>query len=392
MKDIYVKEEKLKGCTNHAKRGGVRPFVIAALILAALAALLFLAPHILRWPVTVTLNGAQTQVAYGTSLRQAAQRNLNRSQLYGDLLAVDGSILREGGGGNPIFMVGGEEASPDMPIRSSLSIAVHRGANNTEAIVEEEVDIEPELNRQGRGPLYHIVDPGQVGSILRSVGQQSEIELDTEILVEPRAVELHLSAFREEGPRLIALTFDDGPHPVHTPALLEVLAAEGVKATFFVAGIEVVRFPEVAQRIVSEGHQIANHGYDHRDYSGLSYAEQREDFQRAQDIIEDATGIRPNWARPPYGQMNASTFSLFGEEDIKIAHWTIDPLDFRRPGTRVIRDRVVGEAQSGSIILLHDGGGDREQTVQATREIIRDLREEGFEFVTIEQLFERANP
>ena len=391
MKDIYVKEEKIGGRTNLKKREGVRPFIVIALLFAVGAALVFLAPHILRWPVTITLNGTQIQVAYDTTLRQAAQRQLNRDQLFGDLLAVDGSVLREGGGEGPTFMLRGEEVSPDIPIRSSMVLAVHRGAHITEAIVEEETEIEPELHRRGRGSLYHVVDSGQVGRSLRSFGQQSDIELSTELLVEPRAVVVQASAFREESPQLIALTFDDGPHPVHTPAVLEVLAAEGVQATFFVAGIEVSRFPEVAYQIVAEGHQIANHGYDHRDYRSLTYAEQRTDFQRAQDAIEEAAGVRPSWVRPPYGQMNASTFSLFGKEDIRVAHWTIDPLDFRRPGVRVIRERVVEETRSGSVILLHDGGGDREQTVRATRGIIRDLHEEGFEFVTVEQLFEEAN-
>ena len=392
MKNIHVKEEKIKGCTDHADRGIVRPFIIAGLLLAGLVAALFLAPHILRWPVTVTLNGAQVQVAYDTSIRQAAQRHLNRDQLSGDLLAVDGSILRAGGGENPTFMVDGEEVSPNISIRRSVNIAVHRGADITEAIVEEEIDIEPELDRRGRGTLFHVTDPGQVGTILRRSGQQSDIELDTEITVEPRDVQVRASSFNERRPRLIALTFDDGPHPVHTPALLDVLAAEEVQATFFVAGTEVAKFPEIAQRIVDEGHQIANHGYNHRDYTTLSYAQQRKDFQRAQDIIEDATGERPNWVRPPYGHMNTNTFSLFGKEDVKIAHWTIDPLDFRRPGVRVIGNRVVDEARPGSVILLHDGGGDREQTVQATRRIVRALHEENFEFVTVEQLFEAANP
>ena len=362
-------------------------FSIAVALFAGAVAV---APHVLPWPVMVSLNGMSVQIPRGTTVERAAMNNMSHTQLRGDLLAVDGTMLSEGGGGHPTFTIRGQEVDPNTPLRRSQSIVVTRGVDQQEASIEQEFEIEPEQNSRGRGSMKTVTDSGQVGTSLRTLGKESEIELKVEVLTEPQTVEVQLSSY-QGADQLIALTFDDGPHPEHTPALLDVLAREGVSATFFVTGLEVTRFPDIARRIVEEGHQIANHSYTHRDYRDMSYVDKRIDFQRAQDAIEEATGVRPNWARPPYGLMNASTLSLFGKEDIRVVLWTIDPLDFRRPGAGAIRNHVVDRARPGSIVLLHDGGGNREQTIRATRNIIRDLREEGFEFLTVEQLYRRAN-
>jgi peptidoglycan/xylan/chitin deacetylase (PgdA/CDA1 family) len=354
------------------------------------AAAIFVAPHAFRWPVTITLNDTQVQIPYGTTIGRAALNNMERGQLYGDILAVDGSVFEEFGGEAPSFEVDGQEIDASTPIHRARNFAVKRGADVNEPIAEELFDIEPEFIQRGYGPFKQVLNPGEVGVSARVFGELSEIEIDVEERIAPQPVEVQFSAF-ERNSRVVALTFDDGPHPVHTPALLEVLADEEVLATFFVTGLEVARHPNIAQQIVDAGHQIANHSYGHQDYRYLSYEEKRRDFQRSQDIIETSTGVRPNWVRPPYGLMNTSTFSLYGAEEMKIAHWTVDPADWRKPGARTIRERVVNQVRPGSVVLLHDGGGDREQTVRATRRIIRDLREDGFRFLTVEQLYERSN-
>ncbi|MCL2746283.1 MAG: polysaccharide deacetylase family protein [Coriobacteriia bacterium] len=391
MKDLYLKKRTLGGRIRHVRRGSWRPLFLYALVAVVfIVAAIGLAPHIFQWPVSVTLNGTRVQVPYGTELRRAAANNMERSQIQGSLFAVDGSIIDEYGGGSPSFLVRDREISPDTSIRRSLSITVQRGEDRTEPTAEELLDIEPELVSEGAGPLRQVIDSGQVGSTLRTYGEISEVE-NLEKIDSSRPVKVQRSSMDAEGSRLAALTFDDGPHPEFTPALLEVLAEEGVKATFFVLGSQVTRHPEIARQIVEDGHQIANHSYSHRDYRTLNYEEKRTDLLRAQDAIENATGVRPNWVRPPYGKMNATSYSLFGNEEMLVAHWSVDPADWRRPGVGVIRERVANTIHPGAVILLHDAGGDRAQTVQATREIIRNLHEEDYQFVTVEQLFEQIN-
>ena len=389
MKDLYLKERKLGGRVSHKKSGLLRPLIIFFVAVVFITIVSFALPHVARWPVTITLNGVQTQVSYGTTIGRAAASNMERGQLYGDLLAVDGSVLRSYGGDAPRFEIGGQEYSLNTPIRSTQSIAVRRGADITESVVEEVIEYDPELITTGEGPFKQVLDPGRVGISIRTFGEISEIEVSVEERVSPRPVEVQFSSFDRRS-RVVALTFDDGPHPVHTPALLEVLADEGVVATFFLTGLEVARYPNVARQIAEAGHQIANHSYGHYDYRTLSYADKYLDLQRSQDIIEESTGVRPTWVRPPYGLIDANTFSLYGSQDLMIAHWTLDPIDWRRPGAGVIRSRVVNQIHPGAVVLLHDGGGDREQTVRATRRIIRDLREDGYRFLTVEQLFERS--
>ena len=393
MKDLYLKEGKLGGRINQKKSGLVRPlitaFVLGFVAVALIAIVSFVLPHLLRWPVTITLNGVETQVRYGTSIGQAAASNLERSQLYGNLLAVDGSILRNYGGEPPLFTVNGQEYNLNIPINSTKDISVRRGADITEDIIEEVIEHDPELIQAGEGPFRQVLDPGRVGISIRSFGEISEIEVDIVKQASAQPVEVQFSSF-ERSSRVAALTFDDGPHPVHTPALLEVLAEEEVYATFFLTGLEVARHPNTARQIAEAGHQIANHSFGHYDYRSLSYADKYLDLQRSQDIIEASTGIRPTWVRPPYGLIDANTFSLYGSHDLMIAHWTLDPIDWRRPGAGTIANRVIDQIHPGAVILLHDGGGDREQTVQATRTIIEDLREEGYRFLTVEQLYERS--
>ena len=288
-----------------------------------------------------------------------------------------------------MFLVDGDEHNLNAPINNTKNITVRRGADITESIIEEVIEHDPELIQTGEGPFREVLDPGRVGISIRSFGEISEIEVDIVEQATVQPVEVRYSSF-ERNSRVVALTFDDGPHPAHTPALLEVLAEEEVHATFFLTGLEVARHPNTARKIAEAGHQIANHSFGHYDYRTLSYADKYLDLQRSQDIIEASTGIRPTWVRPPYGLIDANTYSLYGSHDLMIAHWTLDPIDWRRPGACTIANRVINQVHPGAVILLHDGGGDREQTVHATQRIIDELREEGYRFLTVEQLFERS--
>lgn len=187
---------------------------------------------------------------------------------------------------------------------------------------------------------------------------------------------------------IVALTFDDGPNPRATSAILDALGSEGVAATFFVLGRHSDRWPSLVARAVDEGHVVGNHGYHHRTLIWRSPRYVRDDVSLGAASIERAGGPRPTLFRAPHGQRNPWVTPIARAQGQRTIGWTLGVWDSARPGVRVIADRVIRGAESGTIVLLHDGdgydaGGDRTQTAAALPLIIRGLRERGFAFATL---------
>jgi peptidoglycan/xylan/chitin deacetylase (PgdA/CDA1 family) len=182
----------------------------------------------------------------------------------------------------------------------------------------------------------------------------------------------------------IAITFDDGPHPQNTPRLLDILAQRNIKATFYVIGRSVDLHPGVLRRTVAEGHEIGNHSHTHRLLSKLSDGEVRQEMQRCQDAIGRAAGVRPRTMRPPYGGLLQRQRELvhaeFGYPTIL---WSVDPLDWKRPGPSVVASRIISGTTAGGIVLAHDL---HSQTVDAMPAALDGLLKRGFKFVTVSQL------
>jgi peptidoglycan/xylan/chitin deacetylase (PgdA/CDA1 family) len=153
----------------------------------------------------------------------------------------------------------------------------------------------------------------------------------------------------------VALTFDDGPHPEGTPAVLEALAAAGARATFFMIGEQVERRPELAARILAEGHAVALHGYRHHLQPRLSPAAVSDDIRRGTAVLEDATGLAPAWHRPPYGIYSPAGLRAVRQAGLSPLLWSRWGKDWRRfttPG-RIVR-RATRGVIGGDVILLHD--------------------------------------
>jgi peptidoglycan-N-acetylglucosamine deacetylase len=177
----------------------------------------------------------------------------------------------------------------------------------------------------------------------------------------------------------IALTFDDGPDPLRTPALLDALAALDVKATFFVTGDQVDAHPELAARIAREGHVLGNHTYSHR-YLPLARSRSVERELRATDrAIVRATGRVPALARPPYG-------GRFDRAAKRCVLWDINSFDWKGAPAPAIAERVLERARPGSIVLMHEAREGGEVTVEAVRLLVPALRARGFELVTVDHL------
>ena len=182
----------------------------------------------------------------------------------------------------------------------------------------------------------------------------------------------------------VAMTFDDGPHPQNTPRLLDILRARNIKATFYVIGRSVDLYPQIVRRTVAEGHEMGNHTHTHRLLSKLSDSEVRLDLARCRDAVQRAAGVQMRTMRPPYGGLLQRQRELvhaeFGYPTIL---WSVDPLDWKRPGPSVVTSRILSGATSGGIILSHDLHA---PTVDAMPATLDGLLRRGFKFVTVSQL------
>lgn len=192
--------------------------------------------------------------------------------------------------------------------------------------------------------------------------------------------------------KVIALTFDDGPNPEFTPQILDILKKHHAKATFFVIGSRIEQYPELAQREVEEGHELANHSYRHPGMTKISPEQLREEIEHAQKVIVDATGQIPRAFRPPGGVYNDKVVNTARQAGYMVVMWTWnqDTRDWSRPGVKKIVDRVLSNAHNGSIVLFHDHGGDRSQTVTALAEILPELEKQGYQFVTVSELLKMS--
>ena len=178
----------------------------------------------------------------------------------------------------------------------------------------------------------------------------------------------------------IALTFDDGPHPVYTPKLLDGLKERNVKATFFVVGKNIEGREDIIKRMDEEGHLIGNHTYDHVKITGLPEEEACAQITKTSELVKEITGKNTEFVRPPFGAWDKKLecgFEMFP------VLWSIDPLDLTTKNVDAVVQKVLSRAEENSIILLHDY---YDSSVEAALKIVDALLERGFEFVTVDEL------
>ncbi|MDD4320971.1 MAG: polysaccharide deacetylase family protein [Acidaminococcaceae bacterium] len=191
--------------------------------------------------------------------------------------------------------------------------------------------------------------------------------------------------------KVVALTFDDGPYPPYTERILAILKEKKVPATFFLVGENAREHPELVREEMAQGNLLGTHTYDHKDLLRLSGPAVRKELSKGVKIVEDITGKRPTFVRPPHGFKDFSVMKQIEKLHLQAVNWSVLPKDWTRPGVDVIVQRVVEGVKPGSIVLLHDGDSpaktaSRQQTVEALPIIIDKLREKGYTFVTVDKL------
>ncbi len=182
----------------------------------------------------------------------------------------------------------------------------------------------------------------------------------------------------------VAMTFDDGPHPSLTPQLLDMLAVRGIRATFYVIGRNAARYPQILQRMVDEGHEIGNHTWSHPNLNGHSSDSILSQVDRTNRAVYEAVGRPPVTMRPPYGNLyDSQRLMLHQVRGMPTVLWSIDTLDWQRPGSSVVSRRVVNGSHPGGVILAHDI---HTATVRAMPAALDGVTGRGFRFVTVSEL------
>jgi len=184
------------------------------------------------------------------------------------------------------------------------------------------------------------------------------------------------------------LTFDDGPDPDATPLVLDQLDRLDVRATFFVLGAEVSRAPELARRIIADGHELGLHGFAHPPYNKLTAAQAQADLEQGLEAIETATGFRPSWFRPPYGKLSAVSHQVCLSMNLRVVYWSAWGLDWEDIGPNAICNEVVSGLSPGAIVLLHDSArygrrSSAKSTVDALGTIVNHGRQLGLTWTTL---------
>ena len=187
--------------------------------------------------------------------------------------------------------------------------------------------------------------------------------------------------------KVVALTFDDGPWPNYTSQVLEILKKNDIKATFFWIGRMLKQHPEIAKQVVAQGHVVANHTWSHS-YRWMNKAAAAREIDDTADLIYQTTGVKSLYFRPPGGILTNGVADYAKKKNYAIIMWSNDSIDYRRSAAKRLVNNVMRRINPTEIVLMHDGGGNRSETVKALPEIISRFKKLGYKFVTIPELLE----
>lgn len=246
---------------------------------------------------------------------------------------------------------------------------------------------------RGKGEVLHVVEGMLDGRRSMTYNAKSNLVVGQQIVTHPRSTVVQRNGARDE--KLIALTFDDGPHPRYTERILDILAAKNVKATFFVVGSAAVVNQPLLRRIYADGHDIGNHTFTHSNTFEASPEHVRLELNATQRLIESTLGVRTRLSRPPFAK-DLEPQTVDAADVLRVAdslgYWTIgmgiDPKDWYQPiASQIVAKTLAGARRGdGQIVLLHDAGGSREATIKALPDIIDKLRADGFRLVATHEL------
>ena len=401
--NVYETYDRQWKAAATVRRRRVSPApIIAGILLVVLLCVggWFFVQHYMNFNVTV--NGHDVMVQRGDTVTRLVKLGYAKPT-PGNLLAIDGTLLTEGGGEICSATINGEKASADTELTNDAVVQIGDGEDTTEEYTTKEepvpfehVDDDTSFDSYWAGSI-HLLSNGKDGKQLTKTGKISG--LSTSEVTEPPINAGYRIYTAKPSDKVIALTFDDGPWEGTTKQILDVLEQNDAKATFFTIGRQIAEDTADVKRAASMGCQICTHTWDHAEGSGggvditrMSAQEQIDEVTKGYEAIKSATGQEPKHIlRAPGGNFHNETITnLWDYVDAEIG-WDVDTEDWQRPGADVIAERIMS-ATSGNVILMHDGGGERDQTVEALRTTLPKLKEQGYKFITIDELLAYGMP
>ncbi len=268
--------------------------------------------------------------------------------------------------------VNGLLASTSARLRTDDEVGVTDGMDATEPVVERRVTLPPPPLPEVEEGLWR---PGRPRVELLRVGQLSEEVVTRAVLEEEQPPQ-------PETDKVVALTFDDGPDPRWTPAVMQILQEDGVRATFCVVASSGRRFPDLVRAQHDAGHAHCDHTVDHPNLARRSRAEVLSEVGEGAAFLESVDGAWPQLFRAPWGVLSAEVVQVARTLRLRVLGWTVDSSDYLKSPPEVIVSRTMAGIRPGAVVLLHDGGGDRTNTIAALRPLIQALKTEGYRFAT----------
>jgi len=314
---------------------------------------------------SVTLNASSPTVGDALAVAHiAATVGVVRAVVSGRVIPTAADPAR--------ITVNGEPASLGTRLRRDDRVEVVPGPDTVEPVDERQVDgtfpglpaVERELWRLGRAGASRQVVGRLSGEVVSTTPVAGEVES------------------RPETDKVVALSFDDGPDPRWTPTILAILKEQGVPATFCVLGSAARRNVDLVRVERDLGHSLCDHTVDHSHLPRLSHDGIVSQLKGAADILATILGTPPSLFRPPYGELSTDVIAVARASGTRVLTWNVDSQDYRKPPVDTIVANVMTAVRPGSVVLMHDGGGDRSGTAAALRPLIAALRAEGYTFTT----------
>lgn len=376
-------------------RGGL--IAVAVVVVLAIVGIFAFNNWMGSKPVEVTLNGDQVTISGAERSVGGLLDNNVVSVTPGNYVAVDGSTIRQGEGTRCTAKVNGNDTDDmGMHLNGGDKIEISNGTDITEPYTDSEPQTLPHKTElKGVGAVHLYSNNAQDGEQVTRTGKESGITA-TVTTKEPVDNIVQYYNVNSNGDKVIALTFDDGPWDKQTDEILDILEQNDAKATFFTVGQCISGHEKELQRAASMGCEIGTHTWDHAEGSGegvslikMSTDERKQEVQKGLEAIKNATGQEASTIfRCPGGNFDTSVATdLEGIVTAEIG-WNVDTTDWKKPGADVIAQRIQS-AGPGNIILMHDGGGDRSQTIEGLRQALPKLKEQGYSFITVQELLEK---
>ncbi len=339
--------------------------------------------------VHVSVNGQNLAVSPNTTMEDLIHQ-IGLKPARGNYTSVAGRVLKKDEGYEWTAYVNEQRVLPGdtFVIQDGDTILIQDGDNMLEPHTIEYKEEEPHVKFSGPlgGSIRYISQWPQAGKEEILFGKETGEKAPGKVITKLQDLVITTTSVNPKGSdKMCALTFDDGPSK-YTTQYLDILKEKGVKATFFQLGQNIKEFPDVEKRIVAEGHQVANHSYDHKNMAQLPAKDVAEEIKSTMELIKEYAGVSTTMIRPPYGSFpNKCWWEAEGYATSSIL-WTHDTLDWKLPGPDALHAAATKNVKNGSIILMHDGGGPRDDNVKALPGIIDTLLDQGFKLVTIEEL------